>query len=273
MFMQSFDVLPLWGAMLVVFGLVMVFIETGYRFGLTHHRRSEEEKESPVSAVAGTTLGLLAFILAFTFGIVTERFESRKSLTREEANAIHTAYLRSDFLPEGDRGRAKDLLRRYVELRLEMAESGEVARVQEFLPETERIQHELWDMAVENARKDMNSDVAALYIDSLNNVIEIHALRLAVGLLARIPAGIWLILLILVMLGMSAMGYQIGISGSRRSVSVALMALSFSLVITLILALDRPHERFIRVPQQPLEHALDSMKAHPPAPAGSGDTP
>ena len=70
---------------------VVIAIEAGYRLGHAAHRRSEDEKESPVSAIPAAILGLLAFMLAFTFGIVSDRYDARKALVREEANAIRTA--------------------------------------------------------------------------------------------------------------------------------------------------------------------------------------
>ena len=107
-------------------------------------------------------------------------------------------------------------------------------------------------MAVTNARKDMNSDVAALYIESLNDVINVHALRIAVGLQARVPLGIWLVLYALVLLGMGAIGYQTAIAGSRRSWAMAVLAVSFSMVIALIAALDHPQSGYVTVSQEPL---------------------
>jgi hypothetical protein len=88
--------------------------------------------------------------------------------------------------------------------------------VKSFLSETQRLQDRLWNMAVANARKDMNSDVAALYIDSLNAVNGIHASRVAVGIQARVPSEIWLVLYCIAILGMMSVGYQTGIAGSKR---------------------------------------------------------
>ena len=84
--------------------------------------------------------------------------------------AIRTAWQRSDFLPETDRPEASALLRKYVDDRVQFAQAGSLdpQRVKTILADTQRIQNQLWSMAVANARKDMNSDVAALYIDSLN---------------------------------------------------------------------------------------------------------
>ena len=48
----------------------MAAIEVGYRLGLSAHRRSRQEKESPVSAIEGSVLALLAFILVTLLGTV-----------------------------------------------------------------------------------------------------------------------------------------------------------------------------------------------------------
>jgi len=264
---MSMDAIPLWAHFAGTILVVMISIEAGYRLGQIAHRRSEDEKESPVSAFAGAVLGLVAFMLAFTFSIVSDRYDARKGLVREEANAIRTAYLRSDFLPEPDRAETKRLLREYLDARVAFAQAGNVEQehVNELLPEADRIQRRLWDMAVTNARQDMNSDVAALYIESLNEIIEVHALRVAVGLQARIPIGIWSVLYGLTILGMMGIGYHTGIAGSKRSMATLILALSFALVIAMIASLDRPGG-FIKVTQQPLIDLRDSMAAR------SGDT-
>jgi hypothetical protein len=253
--------LPLGAVFAATMLMVAVAIEGGYRLGRAARRRSEDEKEAPVSAIAGTILALLAFIMAFTFGIVSERYDTRKTLVREEANAIRTAWSRSDFLPGPDRGAAVGLLREYLDLRLAAVQSNDLARVRSAVVESGRIQRRLWEMAVVNARKDMNSDVAALYIESLNELASLHASRVSVGLQARMPAGIWLALYALVVLAMLAVGYQTAIAGSRRSWIMLMLALSFSLVITLIAALDRPQSGYVPVAQQPLEDVRALMGA------------
>ena len=256
--MQSLFIGSLFVTTVVV---ILLALEAGFRLGSTIHRKSEDEKESPVSAIAGSVLGLLAFILAFTFAIVSDRYDARKELVREEANAIRTAFLRSEFLPESDRGEAAKLFRRYLDERLAATVSLDLEQVNAAVVESARIQKSLWDMAVANARKDMNSDVAALYIESLNEVINVNAMRVAVALQARVPLGIWVVLYALVVLGMGAVGYQTGIAGSRRTWAISVLAVSFSLVIALIAALDQPHSGYVTVSQQPLNDLRAAMGA------------
>lgn len=253
------DAIPVWALFAIVIAAVVMAIEAGYRLGRFAHRRSEEEKESPTSAFAGAVLGLVAFLLAFTFSIVTNRYDARKGFVRDDANAIRTAYSRADFLPDPDRGEAKALLKEYLDARLAFVQSRKVEAqpTSALLAESKRVHSRLWDMAVANARKDMDSDVAALYIESLNDVAAIHALRIAVGAQERIPLGIWCVLAGLTVLGMMSMGYHAGIAGSNRSMSMLILALAFAMVIAMIASLDRP-DGFIRVTQQPL---LDLQRA------------
>ena len=92
-------------------------------------------------------------------------------------------------------------------------------------------------------------------------MIDIHALRVAVAMQARIPAGIWLVLYVLVILGMIGIGYQTAIAESaRRSWATPILAFAFSLVIVLIASLDRPQSGFITVSQQPLIDLRASME-------------
>ena len=120
------------------------------------------------------------------------------------------------------------MLRQYVDLRVKFAEAADLEPepVQTFLSETQRLQDRLWNMAVANARKDMNSDVAAMYIDSLNEVNGIHAARVAVGIQARVPSEIWLVLYCVTILGMVSVGYQTGVAGSKRSIARPIIGFS-----------------------------------------------
>ena len=250
---MNFDSVPIWVFFLGTIIVVLASIAAGHGLGGIVSRRPDHEKESPASGVSGTILGLTAFMLAFTFGIVAERFDARKGLVREDANAIRTTYQRADFLPEPDRAETKRLIEAYLDLRLTFAQGSSIepGRVRTVLGETERIQRRLWDIAVTNAERDMNSDVAALYIESLNNVFEINASRVAIGLQTRIPIGIWIVLYGLTILGMLSIGYHAGLVGSRWSKATLILAVAFAMVIVVIAVLDRPGGA-VRVTQQPL---------------------
>src|SRR6266705_700159 len=123
------DALPLWGLFGATVVVVLLSIEGGYRLGRYRRRRSEDEKEAPVGAIVGATLALLGFVLAFTFGLAASRFDARRQIVVEEANAIGTTYLRAGLLPDGRGVKIRKMLTEYVDARLEVVESGDVEKV------------------------------------------------------------------------------------------------------------------------------------------------
>ena len=250
---MSIDNFPIWFVFVATTLLVVAAIEVGYMLGKTAHRRTEDEKESPVSAIAGTVLAFLAFILAFTFAIVSDRYDNRKALVREEAGAIRTSYTEASFLPEPDRDTARGLYQQYVGIILEASNKDNFDRHPELIGQAQAIQAQLWGMAVAKVQGGDNSDISAMYSESLTEMANVQATRIAVAVQARIPTGIWVVLYSLVILGMIAVGYQTAIAASKRSWAMVLLALSFSIVITLIAALDNPEHGYLPVSQQPLK--------------------
>lgn len=246
------DALPVWLLFLLTAALVLLAVEIGFRSGRRVRSRTDTERESPVSAIAGAILGLQAFLLAFTFSIVSDRYDTKKGLVRDEANVLRTTWNRADFLQEPDRAKSKALLREYVDARVGFAQSRDLQKADAAIDNATRIQHQIWGMAVANARIDMNSDIGAMYIDSVNEMAAVHALRVNLGLQARVPSGIWVVLYTLLILGMIGVGYQTAIADSRRSRAIWILAISFSLVVALIAALDHPMSSFISVSQQPM---------------------
>jgi hypothetical protein len=243
---------PLWLIVLGSVALIALAIELGYRTGSAVGRRSEREKEAPVSAVTGTVLALLAFMLAFTFGIVSNRYDARKELVREQAITISTAYQRTDFLPEAEREAAQDLFRTYMDILVEAGENPDSDNLPGQIAQLSDINAQLWTMGVEQANLAPESDMLALYMDSLNSVGDVQALRVAIAVQARIPDGIWFALSALVLLGMFAVGYQVAIAKSRRSWILVVLACSFATVFALIAVLDNPDSGYLPVSQQPL---------------------
>ena len=153
------DALPLWGLFIAILGVVLLSVECGYRLGKFRLSRREQEKEAPVGTMVGATLGLLAFILAFTFGLASSRFDNRRQLLLDEANALGTTYLRAGMLPEWGE-EVRRLLRDYIGHRLDAVRSGDVT---EGIRRSENIQQQVWTEAETVAQKNLNSSVVGLF--------------------------------------------------------------------------------------------------------------
>jgi hypothetical protein len=251
----ALDFLPLWGLLVATLLLVLLSFECGYRLGRYRHKRSEQEKEAPVGAMVGATLGLLAFLLAFTFGLAASRFDTRRQVLLDEVNAIGTTYLRAGFLPER-REEVRVLLREYVDVRLEAVRSG---KVEQGMRQSEKLHGQLWEHAVALAEKNPGSIVVGLFVQSLNEVIDLHSKRVTIGLRNRIPGAIWAALYVVAVLALAAMGYHAGLAGTSRSLAVLAVAFTFSVVLYLVADLDRPQEGSLTVSQQGMIDLRNSM--------------
>jgi hypothetical protein len=253
------DALPLWGLFIVILLVVLLSVECGYRLGKYRRDHREWEKEAPVGTMVGATLGLLALILAFTFGLAAARFDTRRQLLLDEANAIGTTYLRAGMLPE-KREETRTLLRNYVNARVEAVRSNKTT---EGIRLSENIQNELWAQTTTVAEKNPNSIVVGLFVQSLNQVIDLHAERVQASLRSRIPGAIWIGLFAVAALSLAGMGYHAGMVGTRRSLAILAVAFTFSVVIELIADLDRPQEGVLKVSQQALLDLQRSMTVPP----------
>jgi hypothetical protein len=261
MYTQPLDALPLWGLPLLAALLLWVALELGYRTGRWRHARTPDEKEQPVGAMVASILGLLALVLAFTFSLAASRFEARRQTVLQEANAIGTTYLRARLLPEPQRSEVARLLREYVNVRIRGVEEG---NLDEALSRSEELHELLWLQTSEAVEKDRGSIITGVFIQSLNNLIDLHAERILVGLRSRIPLVIWAGLFGLALLGLVAVGYQCGLSGTRRSPAMMVLVLSFAVVLALIADLDRAREGMLKVSQQAMVDVQRSMEVSPP---------
>lgn len=241
------DNIPLGSVFLIVVAITFLFVECGFRLG--KRRMASHEPEPPLASMLASTLGLLAFLLAFTFNIAANRFDERRTLVLNEANAIGTTYLRADFLNEPLRQDVKKLLREYVATRVSCLSSG---KLESAITTSEVLQERLWSDAVTAANQNVNSPMCALFVASLNEVIDIHAKRVTLGLHTRVPPSVWLCLLSVAALSMTGVGYFSGLTGTRCWAGTSVLIASFSLVMLLVADLDRPHQGLLKTPQQPL---------------------
>lgn len=255
-----FDTVPLWALFVASVLLVLFSVEVGFRLGTWRHRVAVEEKEAAASPLGGATLALLGFVLAFTFSLASSRFDDRRRAVVDEANAIGTAWLRTDFLPEQERATSRTLYRAYADLRIGGASPTDVAAV---IRDSERIQGQLWSIAAGALNAQPASQGLGRYVESLNAMIDMHSVRVLVAANSRIPQAIWIGLYLLTACAMGAIGYSAGLTGTARTPAVLPLALAFSLVLWLIADLDRPQSGMLRVDQTALQSLRDSMGPGP----------
>jgi hypothetical protein len=239
--------MPLWLAFLGTAALILACWTIGFRIG-ARRISATDPKDSLEGEVVAATLGLLAFVLAITFGMAEARYDARRQVLLEEVEAIRSAYLRAGLVGEPDRSAVRRLLREYADARISVATSLDFV---EATTRAETLHDSLWTHAVAMAATNP-TDIAALAVEALNDVITVHVQRSALAMAVRIPEAIWLALYVLTALGMVMLGQHFGVRRERPSFGVVGLAVSFALVILLIDALDRPQRGFFVLSQRPM---------------------
>ena len=120
---------------------------------------------------------LISLLLGFTLTMATSRFVERRSLLVEEAVSIGTTYLRAGTLPQPYRDHSRQLLREYVDTRLEVGnEFHDPSHYNDFLQRAKHLQEDLWLDAATVAQNDRTA-ITAAYVNSLNETIDLHEKR------------------------------------------------------------------------------------------------
>jgi hypothetical protein len=248
---QALDTFPLL-AILIGFAIAaLVTYEIGFRLGRWWQDRTPDKKEEgPAGVIVGSLLALMAFLLAITMGMASDRYDTRRGLVLSEANSIGTTYLRAGFLPPSQAETSRELLREYVPLRIVTSESS--ATLGARLQRSEEIHDELWAIVEEVARTTGSSDLLATYVESLNETIDLNTSRVTAGLYARVPETVVLLLFAGTLLALGMVGYTAGLAGKRSAFSAVVLAISLGAVLMLVVDMDRAQDGFLQTGQQPL---------------------
>jgi ABC-type multidrug transport system fused ATPase/permease subunit len=238
------------GMFLIPMLVVLIPIVLGQLHGIRRKKKLVNMEPGSVGTVVATTFALLAFMLAFTFQIVSNRYDKRKELLLEEVTNIRTTYLRSGLLPEPYRSENKKLLVEYIDLRAELAK--DVSKSEFSMLRSREILDSLWTCAEELAAQDRSSEVYAMFTGSVNDLVDNFNQRVTMTFEYRIPAAVTWALLIITFFSMLTLGYHFGISGKGSYRINLLISVIFAVVMFLIFALDRPETGMARLSQKPV---------------------
>jgi hypothetical protein len=236
----------------VFFAFMLVATGAGFYFGRKSEASTPDKTKSQISTIEAAILGVLGLLLGFTMSMAVSRFEVRKQLVLEEANAIGTSFLRTALLPAPEGSEIASLLRQYINVRVQYGTAGnDVARLDSLHTQTVRLQNDFWARAVAYGQKDPNPVRAGLLLQSLNQAIDLESAR-RMALQNHVPASVIFVNGIVGLLSAMLVGYAFGMYGRRQIFSMSVLSLAITLVLAVIIDLDRPRTGFIRVSQQPM---------------------
>jgi ABC-type multidrug transport system fused ATPase/permease subunit len=253
-----FDTLSIELLFVLSFLLMVLMLEVGFQFGQRKRARAVKAQTAQVRALMGATLGLLAFMLAFTFSAAQQHFESRIQFQIDEAILAKNAFMQTDLYPEPVQSKARQLLLEHVEGRVQLSKLVREKRADEvfrLLDRTDEIHSLLWSLAV------ASSSETQAFAQSVLGLMDMQTRRVQAALANRIPLVIWLALYFTAVVAMVVVGYQAGLTESRSPIATFSLALAFSAVMMLIMDLDRPLQNLFELDVAVMRELAEFMRA------------
>ena len=229
--------------------VLAIGLELGYRVGARLRIQEDPNRKEQMGTTRDGLFLLVSLVLGFTLAIAATRFADRRSLLIVEAVSVGTTYLRASTLPQPYRGHSQSLFREYVDNRLELDRAAhDDARFAEASNRSKHIQQELWRDAAAVAQSDRTA-ITAAYINSLNEMIDLHEKRVA-AFENRIPPPIWLMIAAVSVIAVFSRGMTLA---AHFLFTVVLIPLTIAIVVGLIADLDAPSTGLIRLDQRAMQ--------------------
>lgn len=241
----------------VLFIFIVIANEIGLRIGEYYENKSDDDVKSQTTAIQGGIIGILALILGFTFSMSVQRFDNRAASEIAEANAIGTAILRTNLLPAPLNAEAKQLIEAYIQVRLEVNDTDLTQKDirKQYQLKTTALQEEIWDIAITASKQDPNPVTAGLFVSSVNDLIDAQGKRND-QLQRHVPAAIFYLLFIIFIATGILMGYSSGLGKKTSRMPAVVLGLLISLLVFIIIDLDKPRRGVIQVKQDSMENLL-----------------
>lgn len=238
----------------LLFLSIILINELGFRLGFIKRNKIDEDSKSLTNSVQGSILGLLALLLGFTFSMSMQRYDNRCQALIAETNAIGTLLLRVKLLPTEYQATSNVLLSEYINLRIAIGSTDltQHNQRQAYNQQISEIQNKLWSIAVAAAHDDPRPVTTGAFISSLNEVIDSQGKRNAF-LQLHVPEVVLLLLFLIFIISGGILGYSSGLNGRRITIPTLIVFFLITLIVFLIIDLDRPKRGLIQVDQSLME--------------------
>jgi hypothetical protein len=233
-------------SVLALFAGIVVLMEAGRRWGVRRRARDPHSLSGGVGPIEGAVFALMGLLIAFTFYGAAERFDGRRTLSIDEANALGTAYLRLDMLPPDARDALRERFVRYVDQRLAFyRDLHDREAAMRHMAATEALQVEIWARSVDAAAATEGPAASVVLLPALNQMFDIANTRRAI-LKRHPPLGVFLLLGLMILTGAFMAGLVMSAS-ARSTLHVLAFAFTMSVTVYFILDYEYPRSGLVRV--------------------------
>jgi hypothetical protein len=234
---------------------MLICLEIGRRLGIRSLAKDPQGAMSGLGVMQGAVFSLYGLLIAFTFSGAPSRFDARRHLVIEEADAIGTAYLRLDLLPAEAQPAMRELFRMYVDSRLAaFRKLPDLQAAQVELAKSEKLQMDIWTGAVAACRlPSSNSGADKLVLPALNEMIDLTAMR-TMSMKIHPPLVIFELLFFLALICSLLAGYGMAASKYRSWLHITTFAAVAVISVFVILEIEYPRAGLLQ-----LETAYDQV--------------
>ena len=233
------------GAVIGLFTAMMLLFRVGAR--IRHRQIEREHGISHAGAAETSVFALLGLLVAFTFSGALSRFDLRRQYIAAETNAISTAYVLIDVLPEDRQAELRELFRRYVESRLATThDATDTGHIAQRIGTSQAIQREIWAKAVAALRAQGDPPIAGTVLSAINAMMDIMITR-AVAASMHPPLIIFVLLFALALVCALLSGHATGASPGWHWVPMLAFATVMSVTVFVIVDIEHPRHGLIRI--------------------------
>jgi hypothetical protein len=232
----------------VVFFGILGSLAAGRRIGERTIARHGDAGLANATSLETAVFAILGLLIAFAFSGALTRFDVRRSQIVDEANAIGTAYLRIDLLPQSAQPRLRETFRNYVDARIATYKKlPDLQAAHSELARSQQLQSDIWAQAVAATRlPDSRTGTEVLVMPALNQMFDITTVRLMATQMHP-PIIIFVMLVALAFASALLAGYQSAPGKAYDWVHQLGFAAIVAFTVFVILDIEFPRLGFVRV--------------------------
>jgi len=237
----------------LLFAGILFCMRMGWHIGRKRLRSCGGEETGGLGVIDGAVFGLLGLLIAFTFTGAATRFEARRTLVTNQLNAVGTAWLRLDLLPEPEKTMVRESFKKYIDTQMEIVGSvrttlagQENATVQEGLRRLSEDQQEVWDALIVAVEKESRLPLAQTVLPAMNEVFDLTTVRMMAAL-QHPPLAVYLLLAVLVLASALLAGFGMAKSAEQSVLHLVVFAVIISASVYLILDIEHPRLGLITI--------------------------
>jgi hypothetical protein len=223
-----------------LFSGILGCMRLGWNVGRKRLQALGPDGQAGLGSIDGAVFALMGLLIAFTFTGATSRFDERRNLITEHANAIGTAWLRLDLLSDQDQEKARAGFRSYLDTQLAMVRSsGHPDEVRAGVARLSVIQDEIWTTLMNAAKSNTSLPLAQMVLPPANEMFDLSTTRLMAAQ-QHPPMAVYIMLTVLVLVSGVLAGYGMAKSEKQSGLHVVGFAAIMALSIYMILDIEYP---------------------------------